>query len=138
VTASEEKQLIATFLYQANNNLKCENCASRLEGDRKEKYRKDRGCYGVVENVVAYWQYEGSPDKFNFHTCPTNLKNSYFSNLISLYHEYERGRTIYSSDIMQMPNRFVQFMDIIGSLIYTKNEHERKKRERVNRNGKRS
>lgn len=135
---SEEKQLIATFLYMANNNLKCERCAAKLEGERKEKYRRDRGCYGLVKNPVAFWQYEGSPDKFNFYTCPTNLKSSYFLELINLYHDYKNGRTIYSDDLMQMPNRFVQFMDIIGSLIYTKDEHERKKREKVNRNGKRS
>ena len=122
----------------ANKNLKCENCAVRLQGERKEKYRRDRGCFGVIDEVVAYWQYEGSPDKFNFYTCPTNIQNSYYVNLINLHSDYEKGRTIYSDDLMETPNKFVQFMDIIGSLIYTKNEHERKKQERASRNGKRS
>lgn len=108
----------------------------RYDEERRKKYRDDRGCFGKKDRAVATWQYEGQKEKFNYMTCPTNLKSFYYSELIGIFREYQNGKTFYSSDKMQCPNKFIQFMEIIGSLVYTKEEKERKRLERLNRRGK--
>ena len=109
----------------------------RSEKDR-EVYRETRGCHGRVNLPVAQWQYAGTKEVFNFYTCPTNIKENYFSHLIGLYYDWKDGRTIYSQDKMNLPAKFVQYMEIISSLVYTKMEHERKKQERAAKRGKRN
>lgn len=133
VSQDEEKKIISTFMSMTNKNLNCLHCASSYKDEkRKQKYRENRGCFGIVKNKVAQWSYSGSDSRYAFYICPTNLRENYYSYLINSYREYESGTNFFNCGKMEQPYKFVQIMEIISSLFYTKDENQRKELERFN------
>ena len=121
ISGDEYINLVSTFTSLYNADFNCSQCKRKYpkQPDKLEKHRKRLGCDGSVDPKLVYKPTHNmtSWPKILYSKCIGNFFDFRAMNLINYFHKYNKNAFPYKGSYYEQPNKFIEVMDLIGSLL---------------------